>query len=580
MSKSLCVVVVCASLTQLTACREPTTGPLSASVVAETAAGASVSDAPEFDALSAFRVELSAVGSFQPGRPITVVATVKGITDVADVDVRIVLPDVEVASRNGWERGPAPIREELPAVARHRGRIQRGEVVVQRASFTVPKPGYYRVVAGAVKRSGEPDFDDAGHMMQWAVHREVWLWVSETGGRSTDAFDESVFPPGVVPTPGPLDDEGDVRRVANSSGAPQTAALSTTFTEHIVYFNYDTYAYEPLADARFQVVIKQGGSTISTTNGQTDSNGYFSAPCLASGQTADSKVWFEKASTVNVISSAVVLTLAASTPGFVGPLCTTVSDIYPNASSLANSAARIFINAQSMIASSRSFFQTTRAVVTYKMSTNVPDTYYSEGDDHIQIDTASTWGAFGIFSVAHEYGHALHHINLGGIKHGAGTCSSHAFTGYYNLGCAYSEGFADYHAAATVGAAGSLFASIRDGLSQVGQDGSINEGGVASLLYDLTDAANDETWDSVQFPGSYVAEIYRTCDSYQNFSWIRANGIDHMIYCFQNAIEAQQSTYFPNRSGVVYDQRESVTEPSGWSASAIRTLWLWNLRNQ
>ena len=101
-------------------------------------------------------------------------------------------------------------------------------------------------------------------------------------------------------------------------------------------------------------------------------------------------------------------------------------------------------------------------------------------------------------------------------------------------------------------------------------------------MYDLTDAANDESWDSVQFPGFYVGEIYRTCDAYvpTSMSWIRANGIDHMIFCFQNAME-NESTYFPNRSsGGAINERESVTEPTGWSSAAIRTLWLWNLRNQ
>jgi hypothetical protein len=215
------------------------------------------------------------------------------------------------------------------------------------------------------------------------------------------------------------------------------------------------------------------------------------------------------------------------------------------------------------------------------MSTINPDTHYTENDDHIQIDTAHTWGPYGIFTVAHEYGHAVHHIVLGGIKHNSGTCSSHGMHDYINYGCAYFEGFADYHAAVVRGSAGEFFTDIVNEPTHNGQNGSINENGVASFLYDLTDAAGDEAFDSVQYPTSYIADVWRTCDAHEAVfpnNWQSAHGIDHMIYCFEQTVDPTATAYF---RGPLWDaEAESATEPTGWSQSAIRSIWKADLFNQ
>ena len=87
---------------------------------------------------------------------------------------------------------PAKARWELPAIAK--GGMWSG-------AFTVPgeAAGYYSVMANAYTHG--PDgtvrwlFDD--------VSREAWMFVDETDGQLTRFFEDSLFPEGVHPVPGP-----------------------------------------------------------------------------------------------------------------------------------------------------------------------------------------------------------------------------------------------------------------------------------------------------------------------------------------------------------------------------------------
>lgn len=107
---------------------------------------------------------------------------------------------------------------------------------------------------------------------------------------------------------------------------------------------------------------------------------------------------------------------------------------------------------------------------------------------------------------------------------------------------------------------------------------NIIEGAVAAFFFDITDGAN-ESHDHVCYPGSYVANIIETC-SVLDGGWQRADGMDHLIYCFEQEVDPTvtgSGTYFPTRSVDPTDQEEWATEPSGWSQADVRTLWTCNL---
>ena len=64
-------------------------------------------------------------------------------------------------------------------------------------------------------------------------------------------------------------------------------------------------------------------------------------------------------------------------------------------------------------------------------------------------------------------------------------------------------------------------------------------------------------------------------------TWIQNRGIDHFIYCAEKQVDTTiTNSYFTTRSPDPTDQRESATEPSGWSVNRIRMSWLRNLYDE
>jgi hypothetical protein len=59
---------------------------------------------------------------------------------------------------------------------------------------------------------------------------------------------------------------------------------------------------------------------------------------------------------------------------------------------------------------------------------------------------------------------------------------------------------------------------------------------------------------------------------------MRAHGIDHMIYCFEQTVDPVATAFF--RGGFYNGEAETATEPPGWSQSAIRSIWKADLFNQ
>ncbi len=187
--------------------------------------------------------------------------------------------------------------------------------------------------------------------------------------------------------------------------------------------------------------------------------------------------------------------------------------------------------------------------------------YYTSGEDRIYLGASDVPGSYGTFVVPHEYGHAGHEKALGGNA-ASGTCSWHTLNAAINLKCAYSEGFADFHAAYTAGPIltssfgsdysiehnsyypGWIYNSQHQPVNQ-SSDGSIIEGAVAAFFYDLVDGPNepdgasnqaDGDDDAIQYSGKYVSDIVKTCKVDGS---VRANGIDHLVYCFERQIDQE-----------------------------------------
>lgn len=195
---------------------------------------------------------------------------------------------------------------------------------------------------------------------------------------------------------------------------------------------------------------------------------------------------------------------------------------------------------------------------------------------------AAIWSPpYDLFTLAHEYGHALHQGALGGI-HKYGDCgSSHRLDQPINVGCAFSEGFADYHAVATMGGElGAYYSGVASNLFYPGGDGSIIEGPFASLLFDISDAAGDEAFDSIQLSGAYVASTIRDCRLTMGTGSSKVDGSDYMVYCLERQLDPATQNYFTQRSLGAISVSPGVTAPTGWTLAAIRALWRRDLFGQ
>lgn len=530
---------------------------------AATVAGQAQLAVNEFRPVARFAVQLAVEGQLRPNSPIALYAHVTALEPTARARVRIILPEVEVARANAWQSSDPVAGQPLPPVY-NREHSATSAFSTDRVRLTIPVEGYYRVLVSV--STDAPGTLPDGRISINTVHHVRWLRIDEKGGQVTTEFE---------PTAGREEFPAGGAFVQRRRGV---ASVLSQVTHTVNYLNHDNGAFTALANAMYQVRIYQGSTQLSNTVGQLDAGGSFSHACLTSGQRALVQIYYQRPNYLNVQRNATDLTKAYE-QNWYGPLCTSLSYVLA-ATGLNDYGAHVFVTGQAVIDGSRAFFGYTRPKITYKLSTILNDSYFDEGNDRIQIDTASVFNVFGRFVISHEYGHALHYSQLGGLQTGGGpACPTHTYDQEINLRCGLNEGFADYHAVAAFSAADHF--TIED-LRPTTVDGSIKEGAVAAFLWDLTDT-NQEAFDGAAYSGNYIATIIKTCNVQDNHSWPgyeRANGIDHHIWCLEKAATTTlYSSYFPLRAaaGEAFGYTESATEPGSWSASVIRTLWLKNL---
>ena len=258
-----------------------------------------------------------------------------------------------------------------------------------------------------------------------------------------------------------------------------------------------------------------------------------------------------------------------------------------------NGSASVHAELMQTIAASRAMLGRSRGVIDarYPVGTEQSMSVYQNDDDYMNIAPNATYGADARFYLAHEYGHAVHEKALDGNRGaGGGGCNPHYFTGpegASNHTCAFSEGFADFHAALTRGTSIGPYWYNHMQTPETYPSGAIAEQTVAAFLLDVTDPAYDEPHDLVYYPASYVADLIRTCEDYPTLSgftygYARPNGIDGILWCMEQQVDVSAANvYFPYRSPQYTAFRESAFEPGGPTQQAdVRRFWLWDLFHQ
>jgi hypothetical protein len=551
-----------------------------------------------------FSVDVRASGSFRPGQPIQITVTGAANLNTGNTTVQLLLPEVAAAERGGWSRmeyGPGGAVQ--PALVARQA-MSRGQSLTRTANITIPRPGYYQVIASVIQSEESPSDERPEQLVQNVAHDEIWLWVSENGGRVTESFEPNRIPESMHRVPGPLTPMTQAPPTARTDAAegprtqraaatrPRTnhAPISGWVDIHAMYMNQDiknpdnTYgALRPIPNARYEFIIyNRLGTQVQIAPGETDTEGLAFMQCYSDANgwgRYKLKVYLDN----NRVTMAEQLVLETQIRDFA-TTCGTVANEQALTGNLPKERAHVFQNLDRAIRNGDAFFGRQRGDITVAMSsTHSYSTYeWSTAARRLIIATnpgtgfaGQIWGTYGAFVQAHEYGHAYHNDVLGGVEryyynpYPTPVCPTvHNMQDATNLQCALAEGFADYYAVVALpGGTGGIqndleVAVYSPGATNLfgkaaGANGSIIEGAVASFFYDITDPAN-ETHDQTQYPGSYVADIVRSCQVYAG-AWRLNNGVDDIAYCFLGTVYDKER--FTTRSPAPTGVSETATEP-------------------
>ena len=248
---------------------------------------------------------------------------------------------------------------------------------------------------------------------------------------------------------------------------------------------------------------------------------------------------------------------------------------------------------------------------------------YNPITDKITLRANFTKERYALYVASHEYAHALHHKALGGMWWPGESatdfwnweCFSHHFSKVTNVRCALQEGFAQY--AGGIGADGyydDCFEHFGDPTKRMPlrpvkdtvpwwwdcRKKAYNrtkpkvEGHVAALLHDLTDDES-ERGDFTEYPGLYVAEIFKTCETRSRYwvgwnpitrkniyvyKWWARTNVSNIVWCLEEAIDKPtHEDVFWMVSTPVNVKHKAKNKPLDWNSLHIRSTWLKNLKS-
>lgn len=471
----------------------------------------------------------------------------------------------------------------MPHATRRRD-LAEGETLTERLVVNVPESGYYRFVVTASVPSNSPGIH-RGYPVQNSRHLEGWLWINDVDGRYTVEFEPDVFPQDAYPGQGPLRMRfGETPQ--SSMASPQTYSFASTSSAGssgiqflLKFYNNDTETFDPVPSAHYtiqvctvpqQQFICEEQDWVTVASGATNSQG-FTGMIDCDGD--EYRGWMNPSNGKISIPSGSSAIVMGSITSDCGETIET---------QMGSGTARVFTNMVASWDGSVALLGVQRSQLKVSLGTS-DGSWYSPGDDEVTIGTDAVWTQWGVFVTAHELGHAVHEKALAGNVAGGSCPNPHFLDGAHSLKCAFSEGFADFHGVATRSdlttfAMRSHIANnaFWPGCTYSGdecidpgqEDGSIIEGPVATFLYHMV--------DGLQYPGSYIAAVMESCEVRQGSSWLRANGVDHLTYCFEDQVDSAvtgSGTYFPTRSTDPNDQRSTASKPGGWAAGDVRGLW-------
>lgn len=586
-------LVLLAMGTLLVACTEPTrpvpfpsagnssTGPSSTSSRSD---GNTLND---LEAIPRFEITLSVDGSLKPGVPVRVAYGATARLGTARAVLELQAPDVQLARSTDWRNARPKPRQQVAPLGRMVASAAANATLRQSTVLTFEKPGFYRLIATAAAPEEGP-LAAGGYVNNFA-YKEIWVLISERGGEVFPEFDHRVFGDSLQVAPGPFRLRARAQADAGSTGTtakrslipsagPSLTTIPNTINGYVLYYDPSVSQYLPLVNVSInsQEWDSYEARYYGGPGSSTDENGYFEMGCPADGNMLELSISLH-GSFAYVGSGVITGNQIWSWD------CASGADGGFTLSGSWAESAFAYQEITNTAVSAYSLYGVTRDQVVVRF-VDTGTSYYEKSQpwgptgyaDRITLSRAGgIFGSWGKFTIAHEYGHAMQHRRFGDYPSSINCPSPHYLYGDEDMTCAYVEGFADYFAVATRGSVTGFDGTVEGNGWYPGGDGSRVEGAVSAFLYDVTDPAN-EAHDTMAYPGSYLRTVMTSCSVFKSGTWFHAYRISHLIDCMENSLSPTAQSFFPTDGGwTAYT--ESATEPSGWSASAIRTNWRKNL---
>ena len=527
-----------------------------------------------------YDLAVTVAGPLRPGAAVEVRAELAGILPTADVQLSVISPELAAAEHLRWPRRfRVPPRVRLEPHGTARVSTTPGSRRIESFRLVFPRSGTYSVVVTARQLSDEPPVSPSFGIIQGTVHRTVWLRIDEAGGMQFERDDppssigylpHTAVPSGAAPSAGVLSSQAGDPLQSISCDEPQLICAWAGWWDN------DSSFYRPLAGIDMELTAYDiwTDQPLYGDYAVSDSDGYAYFYCLGMNEYGEIESTFSD-SDVGIIGYMTnfepLSAGACETLERVGPLSSVTGELYR-------------VLKQIVIPSSRALLQQSRGGIAAGVTFEPQDwagVYYRSADE-MWVTDDFVYGANGRKVIAHEYGHAVHEKALSGMVDS--DCRevngvTQPYDEEHNLGCALVEGFAEFHAAMTVEASNTwrAYFESNSGLES-GEDGSIVPEAVGATLFDFVDSASDPN-DATTYPGSYVGNLIESCLVVNpgNWYWTRADGIDHIMYCAELTIDRSLPSQgmFDLRSQP--DHIAAPSTPTGWSASAVRDGWTWNL---
>jgi hypothetical protein len=502
----------------------------------------------------------------------------------------VTLPEVVAAQRGGWGRMAAPVGERIDAVDKIVSLSpQPAEIDYD---TQIPVEGLFRAIVSVKKLSAEPDADGQGYINPFQVV-EAWFYIDSNGGRTSEHLDSSLMPDSIQPLPGPARRKRG--RLGNTTstnvqGSPLAIAAAKSPSHqpsrtiepdgnrHLLYFNIDSNTYQPASGVSVytQICESISGQCYAPSWDTTDGNGRYWARCPG----GNGEYYIDGQYQLNGGSFELVSNIIG---GFSDDNFSCQEDGGDTGLG-SNDSFLIFYEMTDVIASSRSVFAPfSRGGIRIELLTDghIISKYEPDYDDIlIQTGTANraVGAAYGLFTLAHEYGHALQNASLGGIPWHS--CPSPHFVNVAeDVTCAYTEGFANYHAAATEATkfgllSGGGFWVAETTTDQARIDAGVSdaegvEGSVSALLYSMSSSTG------LALPAHYVADLSNSCW----FTWtvyggvIHPNGADLIVWCAQGTLSGDDQTKLSSRNRSVATFNGGPAQPANFNAATFRSDW-------